>query len=95
MQLRVPWLRKLKGVDYDVVPCTADNKPAWLVSEVEGKMPCAPRTGPSSGAFAQLCWAGCWLCWTVELGSLTVGLFWAVGGGGIWVKLSNRSKGCS
>ncbi|CAK0852693.1 unnamed protein product, partial [Prorocentrum cordatum] len=36
---------KLKGVDYDVVPCTADSKPQWLVEEVGGKMPCVCHQG--------------------------------------------------
>eukprot|EP00931_Biecheleriopsis_adriatica_P075187 TRINITY_DN49110_c0_g1_i1.p1 TRINITY_DN49110_c0_g1~~TRINITY_DN49110_c0_g1_i1.p1 ORF type:complete len:315 (-),score=45.86 TRINITY_DN49110_c0_g1_i1:21-923(-) len=31
---------KLKGVDYDVVPCSSETKPQWLLDEVDGKMPC-------------------------------------------------------
>ena len=29
-----------KGLDYKVLPCNADKKPAWLVDEFNGKMPC-------------------------------------------------------
>ena len=36
---------KLKGVDYDVVPCTEATKPAWLTSEVGGQMPCVVHAG--------------------------------------------------
>ena len=36
---------KLKGVDYDVVPCTEATKPAWLQSEVGGQMPCVVFQG--------------------------------------------------
>jgi len=36
---------KMKGVDYDVVPCTEATKPAWLVSEVGGQMPCVVHEG--------------------------------------------------
>ncbi|CAE6960999.1 CLIC1 [Symbiodinium sp. CCMP2592] len=36
---------KMKGVDYDVVPCTEATKPAWLVSEVDGQMPCVVHEG--------------------------------------------------
>ena len=36
---------KLKGVDYDVVPCTEATKPAWLMSEVGGQMPCVVHQG--------------------------------------------------
>ena len=34
--------RKVKGVDYDVVPCGPTNKPPWLLQEVAGQMPCVP-----------------------------------------------------
>lgn len=36
---------RLKDVDYNVVPCTAETKPAWLVEEVGGKMPCVCHDG--------------------------------------------------
>eukprot|EP00929_Paragymnodinium_shiwhaense_P115442 TRINITY_DN84316_c0_g1_i1.p1 TRINITY_DN84316_c0_g1~~TRINITY_DN84316_c0_g1_i1.p1 ORF type:complete len:226 (+),score=45.72 TRINITY_DN84316_c0_g1_i1:67-744(+) len=36
---------KLKGVEYDVVPCTQDTKPQWLLEEVGGKMPCVLHEG--------------------------------------------------
>lgn len=29
-----------KGLDHKVLPCNADTKPAWLVNELNGKMPC-------------------------------------------------------
>ena len=29
-----------KGLDYKVMPCNAETKPAWLVNELNGKMPC-------------------------------------------------------
>lgn len=55
-----PWLavpappapRKLKGVDYDVVPCGPSNKPSWLMQEVGGQMPCAPWWMGSRGVVA-------------------------------------------
>jgi len=36
---------RLKGVDFDVVPCSQDTKPQWLLDEVDGKMPCVLHTG--------------------------------------------------
>jgi len=36
---------QLKGVDYDVVPCTQETKPQWLLEEVDGKMPCVYHAG--------------------------------------------------
>lgn len=36
---------QLKGVDYDVVPCTQETKPQWLLEEVDGKMPCVCHAG--------------------------------------------------
>jgi len=36
---------KLKGVDYDVIPCTEATKPPWLMSEVGGQMPCVVHMG--------------------------------------------------
>mmetsp|Transcript_40719 Transcript_40719/g.64053 ORF Transcript_40719/g.64053 Transcript_40719/m.64053 type:complete len:304 (+) Transcript_40719:57-968(+) len=36
---------KVKGVDYDVVPCGPNNKPPWLLQEVAGQMPCVVHQG--------------------------------------------------
>eukprot|EP00434_Breviolum_minutum_P027456 symbB.v1.2.024274.t1/scaffold2284.1/size83445/2 len=36
---------KVKGVDYDVVPCGPTNKPPWLLQEVAGQMPCVVHQG--------------------------------------------------
>jgi len=36
---------RLKGVDYDVVPCSPKTKPQWLLDEVGGKMPCVCHGG--------------------------------------------------
>eukprot|EP00930_Biecheleria_cincta_P102787 TRINITY_DN94611_c0_g1_i1.p1 TRINITY_DN94611_c0_g1~~TRINITY_DN94611_c0_g1_i1.p1 ORF type:complete len:388 (-),score=45.64 TRINITY_DN94611_c0_g1_i1:31-1125(-) len=35
----------LKGVKYQVVPCTQDTKPQWLLDDVGGKMPCVYHEG--------------------------------------------------
>ncbi|CAL1130128.1 unnamed protein product [Cladocopium goreaui] len=35
----------LKSVSYEVVPCTQDTKPKWLVEECGGKMPCVCHKG--------------------------------------------------
>ena len=29
-----------KGLDYKVIPCTAETKPTWLLNDLDGKMPC-------------------------------------------------------
>eukprot|EP00440_Ansanella_granifera_P008917 gb/GFBE01009663.1/.p1 GENE.gb/GFBE01009663.1/~~gb/GFBE01009663.1/.p1 ORF type:complete len:309 (+),score=47.43 gb/GFBE01009663.1/:1-927(+) len=36
---------RLKGVDFDIVPCSKDTKPQWLLDEVDGKMPCVCHEG--------------------------------------------------
>jgi len=36
---------RLKGVDFDIVPCTQETKPQWLLDEVDGKMPCVYHGG--------------------------------------------------